>query len=129
MQDFLNQYPLLAIIPLFILLWCAVIFLIAALSGWMDLASRFHLTSTFTGSAWRLQRARMRWTSHYGSCLTVGADMTGLNLATLFLFRVGYPPLLIPWRAQTGQWKRSTSTRQNVWNPRRGNPEMCKSQG
>ena len=39
----------------------------------------------------------MRWASHYGSCLNVGADGTGLKLSVAFLFRAGHPPLFIPW--------------------------------
>ncbi len=39
----------------------------------------------------------MRWTSHYGNCLTIGADTAGLKLSVLFPFRPGHPPLFIPW--------------------------------
>jgi hypothetical protein len=96
LQDFLDKYPL-ASIPLFILFWWAVLFLIAALTGWMTLARRFRLASPFAGQTWGFQSARMRWTSHYGSCLSVGADPTGLKLSVLFLFRPGHPPLFVPW--------------------------------
>ena len=96
MQDFLDKYPL-AVIPYFVLFWCAVMFLIARLTGWARLAERFRLTSTFTGPSWGFQSARMRWSTHYGSCLNVGADATGLKLSVLFLFRLGHPPLFVPW--------------------------------
>ena len=96
MQNLLDQYPL-ALIPIFLLFWCAILFLISALSGWMDLAGNFRLTSTFTGPTWWFQSARMRWTSHYGGLLIVGADQTGLMLSVLSLFRPGHPSLLIPW--------------------------------
>jgi hypothetical protein len=39
----------------------------------------------------------MRWASHYGNCLTIGADTTGLMLSVLFPYRPGHPPLFIPW--------------------------------
>lgn len=39
----------------------------------------------------------MRWSCHYNSCLTVGADPTGLQLSVFVLFRAGHPPLFIPW--------------------------------
>jgi len=113
LQDLLNKYPLVFISLLFVLLWCAIVFLIAALSGWMDLAERFRLTSTFTGPTWGFQSARMRWTSHYGSCLGVGADATGLMLSVLFLFRPGHPPLFVPWS------EISVAKRQNFWFIRR----------
>ena len=96
MQDFLNKYPLV-VIPLFVLFWCAVLILIAKLTGWATLAQRFRLRSPYTGPTWGFQSARLRWTSHYGSCLNVGADATGLKLSVLFLFRPGHPPLLVPW--------------------------------
>ncbi|MGA7909824.1 MAG: hypothetical protein WCA16_20630 [Candidatus Sulfotelmatobacter sp.] len=96
MQNFLDKYPL-ALIPVFLLFWYAILFILSALSGWMDLARHFRLTSTFTGPTWGFQSARMRWTSHYGSCLNVGADPAGVKLSVLFPFRPGHPPLLIPW--------------------------------
>jgi hypothetical protein len=96
LQDFLDKYPL-AFIPFFVLFWCAISFLLGALSGWMTLAERFLLTSPFTGPTWGFQSARMRWTSRYGNCLNVGADPTGLKLSMLFLFRPGHPSLFVPW--------------------------------
>jgi hypothetical protein len=29
--------------------------------------------------------------------LTVGADPSGLYLSVMFLFRIGHPPLFLPW--------------------------------
>jgi hypothetical protein len=45
----------------------------------------------------------------YGSCLTVGATPRGLYLAALFIFRIGHPPLFMPWTdisigEQRGWW-------------------------
>jgi hypothetical protein len=34
----------------------------------------------------------------YNNCLTVGSNPEGLYLAVLFLFRVGHPPLFVPWQ-------------------------------
>jgi len=39
----------------------------------------------------------MRWGANYKSCLTIGADSAGLYLSPLFFFRIGHPPLCIPW--------------------------------
>lgn len=96
MQDFLNKYPL-AIIPFIILFWCAILFLIAAVSGWRTLAQKFRLSSTFIGPTWGFQSAYMRWMGHYGNCLNVGADSVGLKLSIVFPFRPGHPPLFVPW--------------------------------
>lgn len=96
MQGPLNNHPLV-FVPFFIALGCAAIFSIALFSGWRKLAERFRLRSSFTGVSWGLQSAYMRWASHYGNCLNVGADSAGLKLSVVFLFRVGHPPLFIPW--------------------------------
>lgn len=37
-----------------------------------------------------------RWTN-YNNCLVVGANKYGLYIAVLPIFRVGHPPLFIPW--------------------------------
>ena len=90
--------PFVLVFPVFfVALWCGIIYLISQISGWALLARRFRSTSPFTGPTWRWQSCRMRWSSHYGNCLTVGSDPTGLFLDILFLFRIGHPPLLIPW--------------------------------
>lgn len=34
---------------------------------------------------------------NYGSCLMLGANAEGLFVSVLFFFRVGHPPLFIPW--------------------------------
>ena len=39
----------------------------------------------------------MRFGTNYGGCLTVGVNKRGLYLAVWFLFRLGHPPLVIPW--------------------------------
>ena len=43
-----------------------------------------------------MQSASMRGVG-YRSCLTIGTGVEGLYIAVLFLFRVGHPPLFIPW--------------------------------
>jgi hypothetical protein len=48
----------------------------------------------------------MRLSANYGGCLTVGSDAAGLYLAVMFLFRVGHPPLFIPWDERTISRKR-----------------------
>ena len=39
----------------------------------------------------------MRRGTNYNNVLTIGADRTGLYLSTVFFFRIGHPPLFIPW--------------------------------
>ena len=96
LQDFLDKYPL-ALLAFGVFFWCSTLFLVGALSGWVTLAQKFRLASPFTGPTWGGQSAYMRWMSHYGNCLSIGADATGLKLAVFFLFRPGHPPLFLPW--------------------------------
>jgi hypothetical protein len=35
---------------------------------------------------------------NYGGFLTVGVNKMGLHLSVWFLFRIGHPPLFVPWR-------------------------------
>lgn len=93
-----NPLLLLPILPIFfIALWCFISFLISRLSGWSTLSNRFRATLPFSGQKWTWQSARMRLGTNYGNSLIVGADPSGLFLATIFVFRIGHVPLLLPW--------------------------------
>jgi hypothetical protein len=81
----------------FVALWAAISSLIAAMSGWRRLAQSYRLTSPFNGRHWRFCSGHMRWSTNYNGCLTIGADVRGVYLAVLFLFRIGHPPLFVPW--------------------------------
>jgi hypothetical protein len=39
----------------------------------------------------------MRLGTNYGNCVRVGVNQSGLHLSVGFLFRIGHPPLFIPW--------------------------------
>jgi len=81
----------------FVALWVAICLVIAQVGGWAELARHYRATNPFQGERWRFRSARMRLNGHYNNCLTVGANIQGLYLSTMFLFRVGHPPLFIPW--------------------------------
>jgi hypothetical protein len=92
-----NYAPLLAIAG-FAVLWTTIVFLISHLGGWASLAERYRCDESFTGERWRFQRGQFRWLAGYNNCLTIGADPRGLYLSVFPLFRMGHPPLFIPWR-------------------------------
>lgn len=48
----------------------------------------------------------MRFSSNYNGVLTVGADASGLFMVPLFIFRLGHPPLLVPWYEISTQRKK-----------------------
>ena len=82
----------------FIAMWFAVCYLIAALGGWRLLAEQYRLAEPFVGKKWYFRSASFRRFVSYGNALTVGANERGLYLAVLAPFRLGHPPLLIPWQ-------------------------------
>ena len=77
--------------------WIGVGLLIARIGGWAALAAAYSHSGEFQGERLRFQTAQMRWGTNYGGCLTIGANHRGLFLSVLFLFRIGHPPLFIPW--------------------------------
>jgi hypothetical protein len=81
----------------FVAVWCTTGLLTGKLSGWAVLGRRFGSTLPFPSQTWRWRSARMRWGANYNNCLTIGADPAGLYLSPLFFFRIGHPPLFIPW--------------------------------
>jgi hypothetical protein len=89
--------PILIFLVFFAAIWCGTSLLTGKMSGWAILARRFASTLPFPSQTWRWVSARMRWGANYKSCLTIGADSAGLYLSTLFFFRIGHPPLFVPW--------------------------------
>jgi hypothetical protein len=102
MQHFserLVSQPLL-FLPFFVFIWVLASYVIALIGGWRALAGRDAAgAAEFTGEKWSMQSGRMRWTTRYNGALTVGANAEGLYLGVLFMFRVGHPPLYVPWTA------------------------------
>lgn len=58
-----------------------------------------------------MQSAGMRALSHYGNCLTIGADVTGLYMSAINDFIVWHPPLFIPWSEISVEQKKLLSSR------------------
>jgi hypothetical protein len=81
----------------FVALWCAVLWLVAQL-GWRRLAADYQVASLPEGPHFLLRKAYLGPIG-YGSALQAGATAAGLALRTVFPFRTGHPPLLIPWAA------------------------------
>src|SRR3990172_3408786 len=86
-------------IPIFylVLLWAAISYLLSRISGWGQLAQVYRFNLPFDGKRWRMQNASMRWGTNYGYCINVGVNLSGLYLSPVFLFRIGHPPLFVPW--------------------------------
>jgi hypothetical protein len=81
----------------FVALWAFVTSLIAMLGGWLQLSHDYRADRNFSGKQWWFQSAGFRFSANYGSCLIIGANSEGLRISVLFPFRIGHPPLFIPW--------------------------------
>ena len=80
----------------FVGLWILVCLPLAQLGGWSRLTLHYRAQTDFSGRKWEFQSGRLRW-ARYRGCLTIGASDRGLYLAVFSVFRVGHPPLFIPW--------------------------------
>lgn len=93
----LEPYSVPAYILFFIALWICVCKLISVFGGWKTLSQDYQANSAFDGQKlWLKSVAMRRWTS-YSNCVNIGANKYGLYLSVLSIFRVGHPPLFIPW--------------------------------
>lgn len=81
----------------FVLFWVMVVSLLAWISGWRALAARYR----DLGLRERYSRQRVSGSLRgvgYNHVLRVHQDTHCLYLAVHPLFRIGHPPLRIPWR-------------------------------
>jgi hypothetical protein len=81
----------------FIALWSVTCYSLSWVSGWHALAERYRCEQDFEGERWRFRSAQMRWTTKYNGVLILSANREGLYLSIFFPFRLGHPPLFIPW--------------------------------
>jgi hypothetical protein len=81
----------------FAIMWVSIVYLLGIVSGWNALSKRFRSRGRSYGESWPFRSARMRFYVHFGNCLSVGADVSGLYLAVFPIFRPGLPPPLTPW--------------------------------
>jgi hypothetical protein len=81
---------------MFVSLWCAMSLLLSV--GWLRVARSFRANGPPQGSRFLLQSG---WVAGMGyrSCLTIHSSAEGLYLSVLLPFRLGCPPLFIPWVA------------------------------
>jgi hypothetical protein len=82
---------------LFIPLWGAVSVFLAFMGGWRKLAMTYRANHPFFGKKFYFQSASMRRMTNYNKVLIIGANREGLFISVLFIFRLGHPPLFIPW--------------------------------
>jgi len=91
-----SHFPLFPVL-LFAILWIVVGYVNSRISGWASLAQRYRCDAGFSGDRLRFRSAAMRYWSHYGNCLTMGANPQGFFLSMSIPIFPGFPPLFIPW--------------------------------
>ncbi|CTQ51514.1 hypothetical protein LP7551_00026 [Roseibium album] len=91
------------IIPVFIvcfvLFWSLIVLLISRLAGWAELARQYPARGPATGRTFAMRSARFGLLGSYRNCLTVTLSLAGIHMQPMIVFRMGHPPLLIPWTA------------------------------
>jgi hypothetical protein len=100
LYDFLNTPYGLAIF--FAALWCSVCFLISFISGWYTLSGCFKKQSEPYGETRTagpfFYTIYMRFWTHYSSIIRITAAEDALYFSAILPFRIGHPPLCIPWK-------------------------------
>lgn len=89
----LIPFAFLIIFPLF---WCGVVWLLAQLAGWSRLATRYRTEQAPSGTRFSAIYGHIGLVSYRGMLECVAND-EGLYLRPGMMFRVGHPPLFIPW--------------------------------
>ena len=98
-----------------VVVWCLTSYLIGIMTGWLALARRFRAQSEPYGDAKVVgpffYTIYMRYWTHYSSVIRLTAATDVLYASVLFPFRIGHPPLRIPWNEiRFGQGRRFMST-------------------
>ena len=115
-NSLLNSPPGIAILALFIVaVWWVTLSLVGLMTGWSALARRFRRESEPYGDNKTagpfFYTVYMRYWTHYSSVIRLTAAADALYLSVLFPFRIGHPPLRIPWNEiQFGRTKRFLRT-------------------
>ncbi|MBX2863000.1 MAG: hypothetical protein KTR27_05555 [Leptolyngbyaceae cyanobacterium MAG.088] len=83
----------------FPVLWCTVSLLLAYIGGWAKLANQYLDVPEREKRLERIYGMQSGYigTTRYKGCLNFRIYEEGLGLSVLFLFRIGHPPLFIPW--------------------------------
>ncbi len=83
------------------ILWCATCYFISLIAGWYSLSKRFRAQTEPFGEMKTagpfFYTVYVRFWGHYSSIIRMTAAADALYLSVLFFFRIGHPPLRIPW--------------------------------
>jgi hypothetical protein len=101
--------------PFFFLgMWCAISLLLSRVGGWHRLARAFPARGRPQGTRFSVQSGKVGMVN-YNNCLTIYVSPDGLYLSVWPVFRIGHPPLFVPWddisnpRTRRFLWVRTTT--------------------
>jgi hypothetical protein len=80
-----------------LLLVALIVLALSFLGGWRRLGSHYAVGTSFNGRRFHFQSLQLRGWCGYNGCITAGSDAFHLYFSVWFPFRLGHPPLLIPW--------------------------------
>jgi hypothetical protein len=80
----------------FPLFWCLISYVIGHTSGWARVRERYGAPPGPAPPGRSFQAGRVG-IAKYNGVLRIAHDRFGLYLSVMVLFRVGHPPLFIPW--------------------------------
>jgi hypothetical protein len=94
----------------FVAVWYVSLTAVGLMSGWRTLSERFKQETAPYGEIKTVgpffYSIYMRFWSHYSSVVRLTAASDGLYASAMFPFRIGHPPLRIPWNEiQLGRTK------------------------
>lgn len=82
---------------LFVTIWLAVSLVLSFVGGWRVLAREYRAPHAVPETGWIERRVLFSGQARYRNVLRLTADKSGVYLAVAFPFRIGHPPLFIPW--------------------------------
>jgi hypothetical protein len=80
----------------FPVIWVALSLFMSSVGGWAALAARYPDRNSERGPTYYLRSGAVGAVG-YRSCLILRVCDNGLRMSVLFPFRIGHPPLFIPW--------------------------------
>jgi hypothetical protein len=96
MNNTLPPWMALLFALMFVGLWCGVCLILARFGGWSRLAARFPATSAPIGDKVPFTSAKFGLV-RYSNVLSAVRTNEGLYLSIWLPWRLGHPPLFIPW--------------------------------
>lgn len=79
------------------LLISLVLYSVAWIGGWRNLAEAYPGKPQLEGGTWRFSSLEFGYWARYGNCVTLGGDREGLHLSMIWVFKAGHAPIFVPW--------------------------------